>query len=87
MGWHGKRGLAGKLLVDRFHNVVRHERLAVVLANVAVGDEAGFAAQVAGELAAVVVLDDDGVLRVASECRRSRRRAAEPASESAADWR
>ena len=55
--------LAGQLFFDRFHDVVRHKGLAVVLADVAVGDEAGFAAQVAGELAAEVVLDDDGVLR------------------------
>ena len=57
--------LAGELFLDRFDDVVRHEGFAIVLADVAVGDEAGFAAQVAGELAAEVVLDDDGVLRVA----------------------
>ena len=61
MGRHGQSRLAGELFLHRFDNVVRHERFAVVLANVSVGDEAGFAAQVAGELAAVVVLDDDGV--------------------------
>ena len=50
-----------QLFPHRFHDVVRHERLAIVLADMAVGDEAGFAAQVAGKLAAVVVLDDDRV--------------------------
>ena len=46
-------------LLDAVDDVVRHERLAIVLANVAVGDEAGLGAQIARELAAVVVLDDD----------------------------
>ena len=40
---------------------MRHEGFAVVFADVAIGYKAGFAAQVAGELATVVVLDDDGV--------------------------
>ncbi len=62
MGWDGEVGVAGELLFDGFDDVVGHEGFAVVLADVAVGDEAGFAAQVAGELAAEVVLDDDGVL-------------------------
>ena len=53
--------VAGELLFDRFDDVVGEEGLAIVLADVAVGDEAGFAAEVAGELAAEVVLDDDGV--------------------------
>src|SRR5215831_6733256 len=39
---------------------MRHERLAIVLTDVAVWYEAGFAAQIARELAAIVVLDDDG---------------------------
>ena len=59
--------LAGELLLDGFDDVVGHEGFAIVFADVAVGDEAGFAAQVAGELAAEVVLDDDGVLRVAED--------------------
>ena len=63
VGWDGEGGRSGELFAHRFHNVVRHEGLAIVLADVAVGDEAGFAAQIAGKLAAVVVLDDDGVLR------------------------
>src|ERR1041385_8190721 len=42
--------------------MMRHERLAVVLANMAVRGEAGFRAQVAGELAAVIVLHDDHLL-------------------------
>ena len=61
---HGEIGVAGELLFDGFDDVVGHEGFAVVLADVAVGDEAGFAAQIAGELAAEVVLDDDGVLGV-----------------------
>ena len=42
-------------------NVVRHERFAIVLPDVAVRQIASFAAQVAGELAAVVVFHDEGV--------------------------
>src|SRR5712671_3219749 len=44
-------------------DVMRHERLAVVLADAGVGGEAGLAAQVALELSGVVVLDDDGLVR------------------------
>src|SRR6266481_1338873 len=44
--------------------MVRHERFAVVLANVAVRHKAGFAAQIAGKLAAIVVLYNDCVPRV-----------------------
>ena len=55
------------MFLDGFDDVLREEGLAVVLADVAVGDEAGFAAQVAGELAAEVVLDDDGVAGVAED--------------------
>jgi hypothetical protein len=51
-------------VADRFDDVVGHEGFAVVLADVAVGDEAGFAAEVARELAAVVVLDDDGAFGI-----------------------
>src|SRR5947209_19796306 len=53
--------LPGELSLNRLHNVMRHERFAVVLADVAVRHEAGFATQVAGKLAAVVIFDDDGV--------------------------
>src|SRR5438874_1488017 len=45
-------------LFDTRHDVVRHERFTVVLANVSLGYEARFRAQVARKLAAVVVLDD-----------------------------
>ena len=59
---HREPGLAGQLLFDRFDNVMRHERFAVVLADVAVRVEAGLAPEVTGELAAVVVLDNDDLL-------------------------
>src|SRR6266545_6575979 len=62
MDWHAEPRLAGKLLFHGFDDVVRHERLAVVFANVAMGVEARLAAQVAGELAAVIVFDDDDLL-------------------------
>src|SRR5712691_2290055 len=63
---HGNREfyLPGELLLHGLHNVVRHEGFAVVLADVAVGHEAGFAAEVARKLAAVIILHDDGVPRV-----------------------
>src|SRR5260370_3395287 len=56
--------LPRQLFLHCFHNVVRHEGFAVVLANVAVWHKAGFASQVARKLAAVVVLHDDGLARV-----------------------
>ena len=42
---------------------MRHERLAVVLADVTVGGDAGLAPQVAVELSRVVVFDDEGLPR------------------------
>src|SRR5579864_2073809 len=42
---------------------MRHEWFTVVFSNVPIRHETGFAAQVAGKLAAVVVLHDDRVLR------------------------
>ena len=55
------------MFLDGVDDVLREEGFAVVLADVAGGDEAGFAAQVAGELAAEIVLDDDGVERVVED--------------------
>src|SRR5260370_8175550 len=62
---HGNRKFRAprELFLHGVDNVMRHERFAVVLANVAAGHKAGFAAQVARELAAVVVLHDDGMPR------------------------
>ena len=41
---------------------MRHERFAVVLADVTVRVEAGFAPEITGELAAMIVLDHDDIL-------------------------
>src|SRR5690348_15015458 len=62
---HGNREFSapGKLFLHRPHDVVRHEWFPIVLANVPVRHIAGFAAQVAGKLATVVILDDDCVPR------------------------
>src|SRR5215472_16573781 len=49
----------GELFLDRLNNVVRHERFAVVLTNVAVRHKTCLATRVARELTAVVVLHDD----------------------------
>src|SRR6476661_1445884 len=57
-----KAGLAGQLRFHCFDNVMRHERLAVVFANVAVRGETGFAPKITGELAALIVLNQDHVL-------------------------
>jgi len=57
-----KPGLAGQLRFHCFDNVVRHERFAVVLADVAVPGEASFAPKIAGELAALIVLNHDDIL-------------------------
>src|SRR6266849_589137 len=61
---NGKFRLPGELFLYCVHDVVWHEGFAVILANVAVWDKAGFAAQVACKLTAVVVLHDDSVPRV-----------------------
>src|SRR6266852_4242577 len=53
-----------ELFFHCFHNVVWHERLAIVFADVAVWHKAGFAAEITGKLPGVVVLDDDGVPRI-----------------------
>src|SRR5437870_11678821 len=58
----GTTGLAGQLSFHCFDNVVGHERLAVVLADVTVRRETGFAPEITGELAALIVLDQDHVL-------------------------
>ncbi len=58
--WDGKC-VASELFFYRFHDVVRHERLSVVFANVSIGHEAGLTSQVAGELPTEVVFHDDGV--------------------------
>src|ERR1019366_9231602 len=67
VGRDGELGFTCQLLLDGFDDVVREERLAVVLADVSVGHEAGLAAEVARELSAVIVLDDDGVFGLAED--------------------
>src|SRR5258708_38397539 len=56
-------GLSTQLFFYRFDNVVGHERFPVVLSDIPVRYEAGLAAQVAGELAAVVVLHNNRMPR------------------------
>ena len=58
---NGKGGSPLQLLFHCFHDVVRHKGFTVVFADVPISHKAGFAAQVAGKLATVVVLDNDGV--------------------------
>src|SRR5438067_9212636 len=55
-------GLAGQLRFHCFDNVVRHERLAVVLADVTVRGETGFASEVTGELTTLIVLNHNHIL-------------------------
>src|SRR5438093_13498317 len=62
MDRNGKAGLAGQLRFHCFDNVVRHERFAVVLADVTVRSETGFAPEITGELSAVIVLNQDHIL-------------------------
>src|SRR5712691_1438380 len=52
-------GFANKLFLYCFDDVVWHEWFPIVLSYIPIRHEAGFAAQVASELAAVVVLYDD----------------------------
>src|SRR6266705_6135166 len=54
MDRNGKADLAGQLRFYCFDNVVRHERLAVVLANVTVRGETGCAPEITSELPAVI---------------------------------
>src|SRR5258708_1984505 len=61
---NGEFYVPGELLLHCLHDVMGHERLAVILADVPVRHEARFAAQVARKLPAVIVLHDDGVPRV-----------------------
>src|SRR5262249_48365370 len=53
-----KAGLAAQLRFHCFDNVVRHERLAVVLSNMTVRSETGFAPEITSELATLIVLND-----------------------------
>ena len=62
MDWDGQSRLTGQLRFHCFDNVVRHERLAVVLADVTVRGETGFAPEITGELATLIILDQDHVL-------------------------
>ena len=57
MDRNGKTGLASQLLFHCFDNVVGHKRLAVVLADMTVRIETGFASEITGELAALIVLN------------------------------
>src|SRR5204863_9200166 len=59
---HGKPRFPGQLVFDSFDDVMRHEWFAVVLANVTGRVETGLASEIAGELAAIAVLDDDDML-------------------------
>src|SRR6266700_2384573 len=61
---NGKFRRPAQLFLHRFNDVVRHEWLSIVLADVSARDVAGFATQITGELTAVVVLHDDRVPRV-----------------------
>src|SRR5580704_10211271 len=63
MRGHGELGLATELFLHCFYDVVGHERFPIVLSDMPVRYEACLASQVAGELAAVVVFDDDGMPR------------------------
>ena len=55
-------GSAGQLFLDRFHDVMRSERLPIVFANMAVSAKAGFGAEIAGKLAGIIILDNDDAL-------------------------
>ena len=57
-----KTGLASQLSFHCFDNVVRHQRFAVVLAYVTVRGKTSFASEITGELAALIVLNNDHIL-------------------------
>src|SRR2546428_13554281 len=62
MDRNGKAGFAGQLRFHCFDNVVRHERPAVVLADETARGETGFAPEITGELATLIVLNQDDIL-------------------------
>src|SRR5437899_12130944 len=62
MDRYRKAGLASQLRFYCFDNVVRHKRLAVVLENVTVRGETGFAAEITSELATLIVLNYNHIL-------------------------
>src|SRR5713101_4467344 len=57
-----KAGLAGQLRFHCFDNVMRHERLAIVLTDVTARGETGFAPEITGELATLIVLNQDDIV-------------------------
>ena len=61
--WFGRQHLdhlfSSKDFLHAGHHVLWLERFAVVLADVAMRHDAGLGAQVTGELASAVILDDD----------------------------
>src|SRR5262249_4149050 len=57
-----KARVTGEVSFHRFDNVVRHERFAVVLAYVTVRGKTGFASEITGELATLIVLNNDDIL-------------------------
>ena len=54
--------LTGQLRFDCFDNVVRHERFAVILADVTVRIETGFAPKISRELTALIVFNKNHIL-------------------------
>ena len=54
-------GPAGELFRHTIDDVVRHERLAIVFADVTVDVQPGLAPHVAEELSSMVILDDNRV--------------------------
>src|SRR5213592_156514 len=54
---HGKLRFARHLFFNGIDNVMGHERLAVILTDITIGNVACFAPEIARELSAVIVLD------------------------------
>src|ERR1051326_2685602 len=61
MDGDGKPRLTIQLVFHCFDNVVRHKRFAVVLANVTMRIESRFAAEITGELAALIVFNQNHI--------------------------
>src|SRR5439155_17148082 len=56
---HGKLRFARHLFFNGIDNMMGHERLAVIFADITIGNVACFTSQIAGELSTVIVLDND----------------------------
>ena len=59
VGGHRKAGRTSELFLHRVHNMMRPERLSIILPNVTVRRKARFRTQITGKLPRVIVFNDN----------------------------